>query len=115
MRANDKLIHLNESLLNQVTIMKSSEANEMITKELAEECAKKIEELNSMTWTITTASNCDTYTTANYNTSNAWTGLKTFDETCKEYDLYSKEKEDDQKEIEQKERVDNIMNKYGLI
>lgn len=98
--------------MNLIQYMRS---NEMTTKELMEECAKRIEELSSMTWTISTASNCDTYTTTNYNTSGAWTGLKTFDETCKEYDLYSKEKADDQKEIEQKERVDNIMSKYGLI
>ena len=89
MRANDKLIHLNN--LNQVTMMKLSEANEMIIRELAEECAKKIEELNSMTWTVNSASTCDTYSTA---TSSAWTGLKTFEEMCKEYNLYSTEKAD---------------------
>ena len=107
MRANDKLIHLND--LNQVTVMRSSEANEMITRELVEECAKRIEELSSMTWTVDSAS------TNAYSTSSGLlykpSGIVTYRDLENSYSDYCKE----EKEKEQKERVDNIMNKYGLI
>lgn len=83
-------------------------ANEMITRELMEECAKRIEELNS--WTVNSAS------TNAYSTSSGLlyepSGVVIYRDAENSYSDYCKEEKEKE---EQKERVDNIMNKYGLI
>lgn len=81
-------------------------ANEMITRELV----KKIEELSSITWTANSAST-NTCSTSSGLLSEPF-GIVTYRDFENSYSDYCKEEE---KEKEQKERVDNIMNKYGLI
>lgn len=65
--------------------------------------------LNDLTWTVNSAST-NTYSTSSGFLSEPL-GIVTYRDLNNSYSDYCKE----EKEKEQKERVDNIMNKYGLI
>ena len=101
MKANDNTVHLNR--------LSAIEASDLITKELMEANLIKIQELNSMTWTASSASTNNTYSSNSQVLYKPWPGLRTYNEFKKYVNS------EDEKEKEQKERVDNIMNKYGLV